>query len=47
MPNNLPLFLSGLLVFFAAILSSKDDPNLTKLGTMGIGLILMNLARKG
>jgi hypothetical protein len=46
MPNNPLLFLSGLLVFFTAVLFSKNDPNLTKLGTMRIGLILMNLTKK-
>jgi hypothetical protein len=43
--NPLP-FLSGLLLFFAAVFSSENDPNLARLGTMGVGLILMNLARK-
>jgi hypothetical protein len=46
MPNNPPLFLFGLLVFFAAVLFIENDPNLTRLGTMGIGLILMDLAKK-
>ena len=50
MPNNSfdpLLFLTGLLMLLAAVLSSKDDPGLTKLGTVGTGLILINLARKG